>query len=107
MVNSINDDEIWNIIGFIRISSARYITLEILQTQYAIPSDIVEMTKLTPAQVSSALKELKEKKLIKCMNDTATKGRIYHTTPLGEKSYKMVNEYLLKDNHHHQKSFLK
>lgn len=92
MPNNKKDAELWNIIGFIRISSARYKTLETLQTHYLLPSDIVKQTQLSPAQVSGALKELKEKKLIKCLNDTATKGRIYHTTPLGEKIFKRYNE---------------
>ena len=97
MVSNTDEDELWNLVGFLRISSTRYKTLEALVTEYLIPSDIVKRTNLKPAQVSLALHDLKEKKLIKCMNEKAKKGRIYHATSLGKESIKMVNDYLMND----------
>ncbi len=96
MARKTENDELWSLVGFIRISSIRYKTLQSLENDYLIPSDIAKTTDLLPSQVSNALHDLKEKKLIKCMNDEASKGRIYHATPLGKKSFRMLNEYLMK-----------
>lgn len=96
MTNKSNEDEIWEIIGFIKISSTRYKTLQTLKTDFLMPSEIAKVTDLTPTQVSLALHDLKEKNLVKCMNENAKKGRIYKSTSLGLESLKMIEKSVKK-----------
>ena len=77
------EDEIWTIIGYIKISATRYHTLTCLKDSYLIPTEISKETGLTPAQVSVALNDLKKRKLVRCMNENVRKGRIYQCTDLG------------------------
>lgn len=83
MKNKPTEDEIWGIIGFIKISPSRYRTLECLRDNYLMPTEISRKTRLTPAQVSMALHDLKKKKIVRCMNENVKKGRIYQCTELG------------------------
>jgi len=87
---NITEDELWDLIGFIKISSARYETLQTLQNKHLMPSEIIRQTDLTPSQVSIALRDLKSKKLVKCVNEKARKGRIYCNTPLAEKALEKI-----------------
>ncbi len=77
------EDEIWAMIGFIKISRSRYRTLQCLGNDHLMPIEISKKTRLTPAQVSVALHDLKKKKIVRCMNETVKKGRIYQCTELG------------------------
>lgn len=77
------EDEIWGMIGTIKISQSRYKTLECLRDNHLMPTEISKMTHLTTAQVSVALHDLKKIGIVRCMNETATKGRIYQCTDLG------------------------
>lgn len=86
------EDEIWSIIGFIKISNARYRTLQSLRHENLMPSEISKRTRLTPAQVSVALHDLKKKKLVRCMNETAKKGRIYQCTNLGREIIEILEK---------------
>ncbi|WP_296872950.1 MarR family transcriptional regulator [uncultured Methanobrevibacter sp.] len=79
------EDEIWAMIGFIKISHARYKTLKCLNDENLMPTEISKKTRLTPAQVSVALHDMKKRKIVRCMNEDATKGRIYQCTDLGLK----------------------
>ena len=92
MKNGITEDELWDLIGFIKISSARFKTIMTLQNEHLMPKEIIEKTDLTPSQVSIALRDLKSKKLVKCVNEKTKKGRMYCTTPLGEKAFKKMIE---------------
>ncbi len=85
MKNGITEDELWDLIGYIKISSTRCKTIMTLQNEHLMPKEIIEKTDLTPSQVSIALRDLKSKKLVKCVNEKARKGRIYHCTEIGEK----------------------
>ena len=77
------EDEIWSTIGFIKISRARFRTLECLGNDHLMPIEKKKKTRLTPAQVSVALHDLKKKGVVRCMNETVKKGRIYQCTELG------------------------
>ena len=92
MKNGITEDELWDLIGFIKISSARFKTIMTLQNEHLMPKEIIKRTDLTPSQVSIALKELKAKKLVKCVNEKTRKGRIYYCTEIGEKACTIIEK---------------
>ena len=82
MSQQYDEEEIWNMVGFIKISSTRYKTLKTLESSFLMPSEIARSTGLGTTQVSNALHDLKEKNLVVCLNENASKGRIYQNTPL-------------------------
>ena len=57
------------------------------------PSEIAKKTEIRLNHVSMFLKELKENKLVKCLNENTRKGRLYELTELGKKAInKITNE---------------
>ena len=83
MKNKPTEDELWGTIGFIKISPTRYRTLKCLRGNHLMPTEISKKTGLTPAQVSTALHDLKKVNAVRCMNENVKKGRIYQCTDLG------------------------
>lgn len=83
MISQLSDQEIWSLIGFIKISPHRMQTLKVLKDNYLMPSEIARLTDMRTTQASSALTDLKKKNLVVCLNETAHKGRIYKNTELG------------------------
>lgn len=92
MAEKITDDEIWEIIGFIKVSSIRFKTLKSLRSTFLMPSEIAKITGYRTTQISNTLHDLKEKKLVKCMNEDARKGRIYQNTELGLTILKILED---------------
>lgn len=92
MEDNIADEEIWQLIGFIKISSIRRKTLQTLESKFLMPSEIARLTGYRTTQISNALHDLKEKELVKCMNEDARKGRIYQNTELGLLILKILDE---------------
>ena len=86
------EDEIWGMIGFIKISNARYRTLKCLRNENLMPTEISRKTQLTPAQVSVALHDMKKAKIVRCMNEKVKKGRIYQCTELGAQIMEILDE---------------
>ena len=46
MKNGITEDELWDLIGFIKISSARFKTIMTLQNEHLMPKEIIKRTDL-------------------------------------------------------------
>lgn len=92
MEENLNENEIWDLIGFIKISKTRYDTLKILENKYLMPSEISKKTGYRIPQISNALHDMKEKKLVECMNENAHKGRLYRNTELGLTILKILHE---------------
>lgn len=90
MTNQISEKEIWEIIGFVKISPTRYKTLKTIKNDFLMPSEIAKSSGLRITQVSNALHDLKEKNLVFCLNEEATKGRIYKNTELGLEVLDMI-----------------
>ena len=61
------------------------ILLSLTDIDYLTPSEISEKTKLRLNHVSNFLKDLKDNKLIICLNDNEKRGRLYQITELGKK----------------------
>lgn len=55
---------------------------------YLTPSEISQKTKIRLNHVSNFLKDLKDNKLILCLNDKDKRGRLYQITDLGKKVIK-------------------
>lgn len=92
MDEKLTEDEIWKLIGFIKVSQIRYQTLKTLETDFLMPSEIAKSTGLRTTQISNALRDLKEKDLVICMNESARKGRIYQNTDLGLEILKRLDK---------------
>lgn len=92
MHEKVTDAEMWEIIGFIKVSSIRLETLKSLKTSFLMPSEIARITGYRTTQISKALHDLKEKELVICMNEEARKGRIYQNTDLGLAILKILDE---------------
>lgn len=90
MINQLSEEEIWDLIGFIKISPLRQQTLKALKNDYMLPSEIGRLTGMRTTQASSALIDLKERNLVACMNESAHKGRVYKLTDLGEELYDII-----------------
>lgn len=76
-------------ISLLKNSGYRKRILESLSgTNYLTPSEISEKTKIRLNHVSNFLKNLKDNRLIACLNDEEKRGRLYKITKLGEKVIK-------------------
>jgi len=77
-------------ISLVEMSSYREKVLIDLKEKIKTPSRIAKSTKIGTSHVSTALKELKEKKLVVCLNPEKKQGRLYKITTLGEKVLKYI-----------------
>ena len=87
-----NNDELWEKIGFVKVSENRYMILKTLDTHFLMPSEIAKKTGLTPSQVSTLLHDLKKENLVQCKNEKFKKGRLYLNTKLGLEILKILDE---------------
>lgn len=60
------------------------ILLSLFNANYLTPSEISEKTKIRLNHVSNFLKDLKDNKLIVCLNEHEKRGRLYQITKLGK-----------------------
>lgn len=79
------EPKIWELIGFIKVSPARYNCITCIGRNYKMPSEIAKQTNMRITQISNALHDLKDKDIVICLNETTIKGRLYQNTELGLK----------------------
>ena len=78
-------------ISLLKNSEYRRKILESLsEVNYLTPSEIAEKTEIRLNHISNFLKDLKDYKLVICLNDEDKRGRLYQITKLGKK---VVEEY--------------
>ncbi len=78
-------------ISLLKNSEYRRKILESLSdVNYLTPSEIAEKTEIRLNHISNFLKDLKDYKLVICLNDEDKRGRLYQITKLGKK---VVEEY--------------
>ena len=77
-----NNDEIFDLVGYIMASDYRTKILKSIGESMKIPSAIAEEIGLRTNHVSNVLKDLKDKNLVVCLNEDARKGRLYKNTDL-------------------------
>jgi predicted transcriptional regulator len=76
-------------ISLLKNSEYRKKILESLSNvNYLTPSEISEITKIRLNHVSNFLKDLKDNKLIICLNEEDKRGRLYQISDLGKKVIK-------------------
>lgn len=85
-----NDDELYQIIGYIMASEYRKNIMKSIGDSIKIPSLIAEEIGLRTNHVSNVLSDLKEKNLVTCLNEDARKGRLYKNTELGLEVLKYI-----------------
>ncbi len=71
-------------ISLIKSSEYRHKVLNAIGNEVITPSEIAKKVELRLNHVSMVLAELKEKKLVKCLNEETKKGRLYELTELGK-----------------------
>ncbi len=80
-----DEKELFEILGYVKISPYRTKTLLSIGEDLKMPSEIAKEINVKTSQVSSALFDLKSKKLVICVNEDVRKGRLYKCTDLGKK----------------------
>lgn len=78
--------------GEIISSKYRMEILYILEDSVMKPGEISLRFSKKNAQVSKALTELKKRKLVVCLNEEKTKGRLYTATDEGKEVLKIIKE---------------
>ena len=76
--------ELFEILGYVKVSPYRTKTLKSIGDELKIPSEIASDINVKTSQVSSALSDLKKKDLVICVNEEVRKGRLYKCTDLGK-----------------------
>ena len=71
-------------LSFILASKHRTNIILSLEKKAKIPSQIGKEIDLNTTHVSKYLNSLKEKELVKCLNESARKGRLYELTSKGK-----------------------
>ena len=85
-----NNDEIFQLLGYVMASEYRTNILKSIGNQIKIPSAIAGDIGLRTNHVSNVLKDLKDKGLVQCLNEEARKGRLYKNTDLGLEVLKYI-----------------
>ena len=73
-----------NAISLIKSSEYRHKVLKAIGDEVITPSEIARKVDLRLNHVSMVLTDLKNKKLVKCLNEETKKGRLYQLTELGK-----------------------
>ena len=71
-------------ISLLKSSEYRLKIVKAIGKDTVTPSEIAEKIGIRLNHVSTFLKELKENKLVKCLNEDTRKGRLYELTGLGQ-----------------------
>ena len=79
-----DEKELFEILGYVKVSPYRTKTLKSIGDELKIPSEIASDINVKTSQVSSALSDLKKKDLVICVNEEVRKGRLYKCTDLGK-----------------------
>lgn len=79
-----DNTQIYELLGFVKVSAYRTATLKSINNDLKMPSQIAKEINVNTSQVSSALSDLKKKNLVICINENVRKGRLYKCTDLGK-----------------------
>ena len=80
-----SEPNFWSLVGYIKVSPARLNCVMCIGTEYKMPTEIAQESKMRITQISNALHDLKEKEIVFCLNEDNVKGRLYQNTELGLK----------------------
>ena len=85
-----DEKELFEILGYVKISPYRTNTLKSIGDKLKMPSEIANNLNLKTSQISAALSDLKKKELVICVNEEVRKGRLYKCTDLGKEIIKRL-----------------
>ena len=72
-------------IDYVKNSQYRMKVIKSLDGNVKIPSEIANDTEIFQNHISNTIRQLREHKLIECINPEVKKGRLYRLTDRGEK----------------------
>jgi DNA-binding MarR family transcriptional regulator len=82
------EQEIINLLSFVKSSKHRVQIILFIGENTKIPSEIAKHINLSNTHTSKYLKSLKEKELVICLNEEAKRGRLYQLTDKGKETLK-------------------
>lgn len=81
-----------NAVSLLKSSAYRLKIIQAIGDDTLTPSEIANKIKIRLNHVSMFLKELKENKLVKCLNEESRKGRLYELTEIGKNAISRINK---------------
>ena len=84
----------WEEVGYVMASKCRETIIRKLSKKNFMPSNLAKETNFRLSHISRALKELKIKNLIICLNNESRKGKIYSLTDSGKQVLKLIETLL-------------
>lgn len=85
-----NEKDFFKLLGYVKISKYRTLTLKSIKNTEKMPSEIAAANNAGNSQISAALNDLKKKNLVICVNEDLRKGRLYKCTELGLEILKKI-----------------
>ncbi len=85
-------DEMLTEISYVEISQYRKKVMKSLEGNVKIPTVIARDSGIRTNHISKVLGELKEHKLVECINPEVRKGRLYRLTETGEEVVKNLEK---------------
>ena len=79
-------------ISLLKSSGYRLKIMEAIGDNTLTPSEIANKINIRLNHVSFFLKELKDKKLLKCLNEENRKGRLYELTEIGKDAISKLSQ---------------
>lgn len=77
-------------LAFVRSSKHRENILIFIDDEIKIPTEIAKNINISSKHISNYLGELKERNIIRCLNEKDKRGRLYELTPLGKEILKYL-----------------
>ena len=79
-------------VSLLKSSGYRLKIIQAIGSDTLTPSEIANKINIRLNHVSLFLRELKDKKLVKCLNEESRKGRLYELTELGKNAINKLNQ---------------
>ncbi len=87
------DRDTISLMGYVKGSRYRLILLSNVEGKMKTPTELGKIANIHTTHASKILKQLKDKNLVKCLNQDETKGRLYTATPRGIEILQYLEEY--------------
>lgn len=84
-------DEMLKEISYVQISTYRTKVLKAIGDEVNIPSKIAKDSDIMQNHISNVLKQLREHKLVECINPEVKKRRLYRLTEKGNELFKNLD----------------
>jgi len=82
----------WNLVSFVTSSRLRFKILIELNKSKKTPSELSRIIKSPISHISSTMKELEEKNLIKCLTPERRKNKFYEITEFGKELLEFISK---------------